>query len=684
MVFYILLPVATFAGSTKKNMRDAQQDTQLKVVSRSSPLSLLQVKEVFSFFPSISYRLSVCRSLGDKNRHISLMDDIPADFFTRELDEQLLRSEADVAVHSAKDLPYPLPAALELFALLEAFDKTDSLVSKNNLTLLQLPAGARVGTSSAARKAELLRHRPDVEVVSIRGTIEERVAQVDAGYVDALIVATCALKRLGLENRIAETLPFRVHPLQGSLAIVGRKDRPEIKALFAAKDIRKSYGKVCLVGFGPGNPDWLTVGGDKILAAADVIFHDDLVEQPFLDKYRGEKMYVGKRKDVHRFCQEEISERMYRAAISGKRVARLKGGDPMIFAHGREEIDFLQSRFVEVEVVPGISAGIALAACTHIPLTHRGLSSSVAFVTGHSEEDLQAPSADTLVYYMGGANIASIARKLIAAGRREDTPAALLHSVSLPSQKVWYSSLKELQRSLIKYPTPILMIVGEVVSFENQNAHRQKVLLTGTSRSDYPEAADIRHTPLIRVDRIADNSRLTAAIKRVSAFDWIIFTSRYGVRYFFEAFDELKADIRSLAGVQLASVGKTTTAELNRRMIYPDVEPETESAEGLVQRFRESGVTNRRMLIPRSDKGLQYLSEELKKLGNQVLDLPVYRNTVREEAEKVNLAQFQKIVFSSPSGVDAFMQIYGEMPSGVQLIARGKTTETSLTAAISQ
>jgi uroporphyrinogen III methyltransferase/synthase len=642
------------------------------------------VKEAFSFFPSVAYRLSVCRSLGDKNRHISLMDDVPPDFFTRELDELLISNEADVAVHSAKDLPYPLPPELELFALLEAVDKTDSLVSKSRLTLSQLPAGARVGTSSAARKAELLRHRPDAEVVSIRGTIEERVAQVDAGYVDALIVATCALKRLGMEDRMAEVLPFRAHPLQGSLAVVGRKDRPEVKALFAPKDIRKRYGKVCLVGFGPGNPDLLTVGGDKILAAADVIFHDDLVAQAFLNKYPGEKIYVGKRKDVHRFCQEEISEKIYQAAVSGKRVARLKGGDPMIFAHGREEIDFLQRRFVEVEVVPGVSAGIALAACTHIPLTHRGLSSSVAFVTGHSEEELQAPSADTLVYYMGGANIATIARKLVASGRREDTPAALVHNASLPDQKVWRSSLKELQRSLVKYPTPVLMIVGEVVALENQSARRQKVLLTGTSRSDYPEAADVRHTPLIRVDRIADNSRLPEVIKSIGAFDWIIFTSRYGVRYFFEAFDELGADVRALAGVQLASVGKATTAELRKRMIYPDVEPEVESAEGLAQRFRESGVRSKRMLLPRSSKGLRYLSEELEKLGNQVLDLPVYRNTVREGAEKVNLAQFQKIVFSSPSGVDAFMQIYGEIPSGVQLIARGKTTEKRLIAAINQ
>jgi len=256
-----------------------------------------------------------------------------------------------------------------------------------------------------------------------------------------------------------------------------------IKAIFSPFDLRAGYGKVTLVGFGPGNPDLLTIGGDKALSRADIIFHDNLIDKDFLEKYRAEKVYVGKRKNKHSYHQDEINELVYQAAIAGKTVVRLKGGDPMIFAHGREELDFLQSRFVEVEIIPGISSAIALSSYTHIPLTHRGISSSVAFVTGHSAKDIQIPDADTLVYYMAGSNISNIAKKLIKSGRSPDTPVALIHNVSLPDQKTFFSSLKELQYSIIKYPTPIIIVIGDVVAFENGD--EKNTLVTETPCKKY-------------------------------------------------------------------------------------------------------------------------------------------------------------------------------------------------------
>ncbi|MDR1809763.1 MAG: uroporphyrinogen-III C-methyltransferase [Prevotella sp.] len=657
---------------------------KLKIICRNSPLSLIQTKEALSFFPSVEYELRGIASFGDKNKHISLLDKVDADFFTRELDKCIIDGKADIAVHSAKDLPYPLPADLELYCLLEAADKTDALVSRNNLTLGELPTGSRIGTSSAARKAELLKYCPNLTVTGIRGTIEERIAQVDSGCVDALIVATCALKRLHLEKRIAEILPFKTHPLQGNLAITGKKDRPEQKALFATKDIRKNYGKVTLVGFGPGNPDLLTIGGDKALSKADVIFHDDLLDKDYLSRYAAEKVAVGKRKGRHRFCQDEINEMTYQAAIAGKNVVRLKGGDPMLFAHGREEIDFLQSRFVEVEVISGISSGIALAAYTHIPLTHRGVSSSVAFVTGHSLDNRQTPKADTLVYYMGGANIAEIANRLIVEGRQADTPAALVYNVSLPDQKVYYSTLNELQHSIVKYPTPVLIIIGEVVAFEHQQAGKQRIMVTGTQADDYTGYGEIVHSPLIKVRKIDNNERLSAQIDNIQAFDWLIFTSRYGVRYFFEAWKNTGKDIRLLSNIQIASIGKTTTAELHKFYLCPDVESYTESAEGLIAHFKKTEAVGRRILLPRSNKGLKQLSEELAKQGHLVFDIPVYINEINSAVPKTDLASVDKIVFSSPSGVDAFTQLYGEVPEGKQLITKGKTTEKRLRTVLNE
>jgi uroporphyrinogen III methyltransferase/synthase len=617
-------------------------------------------------------------SFGDKNKHISLTDDIPGDFFTREQDRSLLDGEADIAVHSAKDLPYPLPCGLDLYCLTHATDQTDALVSRNNSGLYDLPAGARVGTSSATRRAELLRLRPDLTVADIRGTIEERIAQVDNGSIDALIVATCALKRLKLEKRIAEILPFKTHPLQGNLAVVGVENNPDMKSLFSTGDVRKNYGKVILVGFGPGDPGLLTIAGDKALSVADIIFHDDLLDRNALEKYKAEKYYAGKRKGRHSCHQDHINEMVYQAAVSGKNVVRLKGGDPMIFAHGREEIDFLKSRFVEVEVIPGISSGIALASCTHIPLTHRGVASSVAFVTGHSGNEVQTPVADTLVYYMGGANLSQIARKLIATGRPEETPVALVSNVSLPAQKTVYTSLKELQHSVVRHPTPLLAIIGNVVSFEKGNAGKQNVLVTGTTCAEYADGGNIVHSPLISIRKNTDNNLHTVLKEKISAQQWIVFTSRYGVRFFFEILNEMKHDIRSLANVKIATVGKTTTAELGRYNLYPDFESDTESAEGLIAYFEAIKLTGAKILLPRSDKGLKSLSRALARLGNIITDVPVYTNQANAQAEKADLALFRKIIFTSPSGVDAFRDLYGAIPENILLVARGKTTENKL------
>lgn len=630
----------------------------MRVIARNSLLSLIQVKEVFSALPAVEYDLTGIASFGDKNRNISLMSDTVArDFFTRELDAALLNGEADVAVHSAKDLPYPLPPGLELYCLTGAKDQTDSPVSRERLGLRHLPAGARTGTSSLRRKAELLKLRPDLTVVSIRGTIEERIAQVDDGRVDALIVATCALKRLGLDARIAEILPFATHPLQGNLAVAGRTGRPELKAVFAASDIRRTYGRVTLAGFGPGNPELLTLGADSALRKADVIFHDDLIDPNFPGKYGAEKIRVGKRKGCHSYHQDEINEMIYRAAVSGRNTVRLKGGDPMIFARGREEFDFLASRFVDVAIIPGMSSGTALAACTHIPLTHRGVASSVAFVTGHSAENLQTPNADTLVYYMAGANLSAVAEKLIAAGRDAATPAALVCNVSLPGQQTFFSTLKELRFSVVKYPTPLLVVIGEVVSFESGNAGKQQVLVTGTTCEEYDDGRhNITHTPLIRIQKAQNDVLHRLLREKTGAYHRIIFTSRYGVRFFFEILDETGLDIRALGAIRIASVGKTTTFELKKHHIRPDVESATESAEGLVGYFRENELTGNHILLPRSDKGLKYLSGCLEALGNRVTDVPVYENRMNGEAGKRDLSGFRKIVFSSPSGVKAFME----------------------------
>ncbi len=541
--------------STRNTMDKSQR---LKVISRNSPLALLQVEELFCLFPEINHEVTAITSYGDKHKELSLMGNIATDFFTQELDEALLQHHADIAVHSAKDLPYPLPDGLELFCLTVAADKSDSLVSRDNKRLKDLPPGSRVGTSSKMRKAELMALRSDIEVVSIRGNIGERIAQVDNGHIDALIVATCALIRLGLEGRIAERLPFRTHPLQGHLAVVGRAGDTTTKARFARHDIRRNIGAVTLVGFGPGRADLLTLAGDKALKEADVVFYDDLIDSSFLTRYTAKRVYVGKRCGKHSHTQDEINELLYQAAVSGQRTVRLKGGDPMIFAHGREEIDFLESRLVDVDVIPGISAAIAMAACTKIPLTHRGVASSVAFVTGHGKT-LRTPSADTLVYYMGGARLSEIAADLIRSGQADDTPVAIVCSVSRPEQRVFFSTIEELQHTVLKYPTPVILVIGQTVNIGRHLPTRQITLDTATVSANAKPNENITHTPLITITHKPLTLKERHALETYD-YAWIIFTSRYGVRHFFNAIDEAGIALRRYANAQIASVGPITTA----------------------------------------------------------------------------------------------------------------------------
>lgn len=619
---------------------------KLRIISRQSPLALLQVDEVLRTLPpNIEYEVIKVTSYGDRHKNVSLMSDsISPDFFTRELDRALLDGDADIAIHSAKDLPYPLPIGIKVVALTKGGDKSDSLVSKGNVKLADLPSGSRIGTSSAVRKAELLALRSDIEVVPIRGTIEERIAQVDDGYVDALIVATCALDRLGLSHRAAEKLPFKTHPLQGNLAItVGDKTPDWIIDLFTPFDIRREYGKVTLVGFGPGDPDLLTIKGHKALEHADVIFYDDLTNESFLNQFKAEKTYVGKRSGKHSHHQDDINELLYQSAIQGNDVVRLKGGDPMLFSHGREEVDFLRSRMVNVEIVPGISSGNALASLLQIPLTHRGVARSVAMVLGHSDEP-QTPDADTLLYYMGGSSISKIANSLIESGREENTPVAIVTNVSLPNQRAIYSSLKELRYAVFK-DTPVLLMIGDVVKFVAETTS-QTTYDTGTQSS----------TPLIKISPTNVNIDTTKA-------DWLVFTSRYGVRYFNGVTE----------GKHIASVGPVTSAELNDRGLTPDFESPTESAEGLLEFF--SKLPSQHIILPRSDKGLKALSDGLIAQGHVVEDIPVYTNRPNPDAQPIDLSKVDKVIFSSPSSVEVFKNLYGNnVPKHLLLIAKGKTT----------
>lgn len=206
-------------------------DKPYLVGSRSSPLALAQVEEITvtlkRVFPLLRIQLVTLDTCGDKDRKTPLSQVEGSDFFTREIDEALLRGDIDFAVHSAKDLPDTLRDGLRIAAITAPLNQHDAIVSNDNLTLAQLPYGAKIGTSSTRRKEQILQYRPDLQPVDIRGNIHERIALLKTDNIDAVVVAACALIRLGLEERIAEQVPFSImepHPLQGALALVARCD----------------------------------------------------------------------------------------------------------------------------------------------------------------------------------------------------------------------------------------------------------------------------------------------------------------------------------------------------------------------------------------------------------------------------------------------------------------------------
>lgn len=622
----------------------------IRIIARQSRLSQLQVREAMEKFPKVDYCLETLSSYGDEHQQISLLNgEAPADMFTRELDAALIDGRADIAIHSAKDLPYPLDARLEVVAMFAPFDQSDSLVSRSHLTLEQLPAGSSVGTSSPMRRRELSAMRPDLKVVGIRGCIEERVRQVRDGEIDAAIVATCALKRLGMEDEISEVLPFETHPLQGYLAITALRGRDELKSLFEREDVLHRQGKATLVGFGPGDPELLTVKAVKALQEADVIFYDDLIGKDYLDSLDAEKIYVGKRSGRHHAEQSDINRLLLTAAREGRNVVRLKGGDPMVFGHAGEEIEYLESSLISVSVIPGITTASALAATTRTSLTQRGISSSVAFVNGHSAQAI-VPDTETIVYYMGGARLAEIGSSLLAEGWARTTPVLLVHNVSLPDEETFETTVGQLGNAT--YPTPVIALVGDVARLRHRpSSDIRRTLYTGLECPD----PDYIHTPLIEIRPI------DYAVPPSEGYDYLLFTSRYAVRHWKGGF----------AG-RIVSIGPTTTQALKTAGAVDIEQVETDDSYGVIGHF--SRQPRGRVLIPRSNLALDIIPEGLRALGYAVETLTVYQNVYPRRVRRVNLANVQRVVFTSPSTIDNFLKTYGSLPTHIEYVTRGRIT----------
>ena len=671
---------------------------KIRVIARGSRLSRLQVEEVFKNFPELAYEIKYLESYGDKNQQISLLNgEAPADIFTRELDDAIRQGDADIAIHSAKDLPYPLPEDIEVIALFPAFDTTDSLVSRDHKKLAELPDGSIIGTSSPLRKKGLNELRPDLTIKGIRGCIEERV------------------QRLGMEDEIAEVLPFPTHPLQGFLAVTAKKGSQDLKQAFASKSILDKQGSVSLVGFGPGDPDLLTIKAAKAIDAADIIFYDDLIDDSYLADKKAEKIYVGKRAGYHHKEQADINRLLLEAAREGKNVVRLKGGDPMIFAHGSEEIEYLESNLIKVNVIPGITTASALAASQKISLTHRDFSSSVALVSGHTPQPV-TPDAETLVYYMGAKQLQVIAPQLIdKEGWAFNTPVLLTYNVSRPDEQTFETTLWNLRNGEMQnLPTPLIALIGNVAGLKHHQASDIKpTLYTGTLPAIEKRKADYTYTPLIEInyeidyeDGLEDIEKCPVSkewydgewadgLEDYSDISYLLFTSQYAVKGFMRVVEYTNYQQYTNEDLKVISIGKTTTEALHKAGFKDVIQVDADNRYGVIEWFKkerpkfleqhpieiEHGEEYEEIpavLYPCSSLSPDDIPEALFALRYNVTKWTVYNNELPKNPRRVNLNHFKRIVFTSPSTIDNFIKLYGKLPENTEFITRGPITQAHL------
>ena len=441
-------------------------------------------------------------------------------------------------------------------------------------------------------------------------------------------------------------------------------------------------GTAYLVGAGPGDPGLLTVRGRELLDGCDAIVYDslanpDLLERP-PDAPAPELHDVGKRGgDAASTSQDDINELLVRLVRQGKRVVRLKGGDPFVFGRGGEEAQALEEAGLDFEVVPGVTAGIAAPAYAGIPVTHRGLSTSVTLVTGHEDPGKTATQTDwqalarvggTIVVYMGVKQLPKIAESLAAGGLPPEVPAAAIEWGTRPRQRTVTATLGTLaaRMSEERVSPPVIVVIGwavvlrdEIRWFDRAPLFGKRIVVTraeeglgrrGLGARLREAGAEVIETPLTRIERL-DPQRARATLQEIEEFQWVCFTSANGVRFFWETLREVGRDARSLAGIRVCAVGPMTADALLQRGIVVDVVAERFVAEGLLDVLsRRDDVPGTRVLYAAAEGARDTLPTGLEGMGADVERLPLYRSSPNAPG----IARLRETLHERPADLVAF------------------------------
>jgi uroporphyrinogen III methyltransferase/synthase len=452
-------------------------------------------------------------------------------------------------------------------------------------------------------------------------------------------------------------------------------------------------GFVSLVGAGPGDPGLLTLAGRDRLVAADVVIYDRLIGGAILDHVgpKAERIFAGKEASRHALSQGQINDLLVAKAREGKRVVRLKGGDPFVFGRGGEEALALVAAGVPFEVIPGVTSAVAAPAYAGVPVTHRGLASSFAVVTGHEDDTKDeasvnwarlATAVDTIVVLMGGAALAGVAKALIAGGRPSETPAVSIEWGTTPQQRTVSSSLGGIATAVKSagLGTPLLTVIGEVVSLQDKIAWfgrgalaGKRVLVTRT-RDQASALSDLLRRagavpielPTLELEVVASEAELDAAARRLAArtYAWCLFTSPNAIDHFFEYLQRTNRDARVFGICRIAALGSATATALRSRGLIADLVASEFTSSGLLESL-PSELAGQRVLLPTAEGANPALATGLRSRGAEVEELRLYQSVVPKtvDAEVLQLVREGRLdiaTFASSSAVRNLATLLGE------------------------
>ena len=671
----------------------------LKIGTRGSRLALVQANDALdklkALFPWLGFEVAPFDTPGDRDLATDLRVS-PGDFFTRDLDDALRDGRIDLAIHSAKDLPDPVPADLDWFWLPWREDPRDAWILPQGKTWADLPARPVVGISSERRAACCQRRLPDAVHKPVRGTIPARLEQLDAGAFDALLMAGAALNRLGLSHRVTEWIPLTELPVpegQGWLAVTFRLGDPVMTALRACfvKAVR-------FVGAGVGAAEYCTWGGVNDLRQAEVCLYDVLMDDRLLAflPERAERVFVGKRCGGHTVPQPEITTLIAQYARQGKRVVRLKGGDPGLFGRLVEETDELDRLAMPYRVRAGVSALTVATTGTGMLLTRRGVSRGFTALTPRAEGGAVSGVAREmrerlpLVLFMSVRVAGDMARQLLGEGWDAETPAAFVFNAGAEDEAVARTTLGALSRGetpAAPGDAPGLLIIGEAAAGafrRGTGALRGCRVLVTCSEALLEKAAtrivDFGGVPLLRpMIRLVPCPEAAAAVARIASasYDWLVLTSPSAVHCFMELARAASLDWRRMPKLMVCGAG--SAAAFRGYGFEPDLMPPADySAEGLAAALCSVDLGGQRVLRLRSEKAGTLLADVLREKGAAVDDVRLYTN---EPVAYPQLPAFDAVFFASASAVEAFVAQAGVAAlAGKTVVVIGKPTAAALAA----